>query len=111
MFHAHDGMASEYSSQSDEQRSPALETAKKYYVSTKVAKHFIDNNLDAIVYHLLSQSPRNLSITRDNLGQSEYAMVEKKHTICTCIGSGRPKNKCKQTNNAVSDVASTRTYS
>lgn len=55
----------------------ALETAKKYYVSTKAAKHFIDNNLDAIVYHLLSQSPRNLSITRDNLGQSEYAMVEK----------------------------------
>ena len=54
----------------------ALEPAKKYF-HTKAGKDFIDNNLDDIVRHLLSQSPRNLSITRDNVGQSEYAMVEK----------------------------------
>lgn len=55
----------------------ALETAKKYYVTSKEGRDFIDNNLFAITKLILSQSPRDLSIARDHLGQSEYAMVEK----------------------------------
>jgi hypothetical protein len=53
----------------------ALETAKKYYVTSKEGREFINKNLYAIIKLLLSQSPRNLSVQRDNLGQSEYAMV------------------------------------
>lgn len=55
----------------------ALETAKKYYVTSKEGRDFIDNNLFAIIKLLLSQRPSNLSIERDRLGNSEYAMVEK----------------------------------
>ena len=55
----------------------ALETAKKYYVTSKEGREFVDKNLASITSLLLSQSPRNLSTDRDRLGQSENDYVEK----------------------------------
>eukprot|EP00956_Cyclotella_meneghiniana_P016234 scaffold25542_cov60-Cyclotella_meneghiniana.AAC.8 len=54
----------------------ALETAKKYF-SSPSARDFINNNLHKIAHHLLSQSPKNLSVERDRYGQSEFDVVEK----------------------------------
>jgi hypothetical protein len=55
----------------------ALETAKKYYVTSKEGREFIDKNLARITSLLLSRSPRNLSAAKDRLGQSENDYVEK----------------------------------
>lgn len=55
----------------------ALETAKKYYVTSKEGREFVDKNLALITSTLLSQSPRNLSTDRDRLGQSESDYVDK----------------------------------
>jgi hypothetical protein len=55
----------------------ALETAKKYYVTSKEGREFVENHLTAITEMLLSQSPNNLSTAKDRLGQSETDYVEK----------------------------------
>ena len=55
----------------------ALETAKKYYVTSKEGREFVDKNLAAVTNMMLSQSPRDLSSEKDRLGQSENDYVEK----------------------------------
>ena len=55
----------------------ALETAKKYYTTTKEGRDFVDQNLYAIIKLFLSLSPRTLSLDRDQMGETEYSKVEK----------------------------------
>jgi len=55
----------------------ALEHAIKYYATSEEGRNFIDNNLTAITQILLSQSPLNLSMNKDELGHSDNDYIEK----------------------------------
>lgn len=82
----------------------ALENAKKYYATSEQGRNFLDSNLTAITQILLSQSPRNLSMNKDELGHSDDDYIEKSLRLLLQFinddlrtNALKPATKCKTT--------------